>query len=324
MFKNKRVLVTGSTGLVGRKVVDLLLAKGAEIQTVSLDDAHVLSDVYRLHHNMGDLCDFEFCQMLTEHVDYVFHIAGIKGGVGVTLSHPASMFIPCVQMNTNILEACRINNVEGILFVSSVGAYAPAPVLREDNPEGEPMDSYPGWAKRTAEKQIFAYRAQYGLHNFHIVRPTNVYGEGDNFDPDNAMVIPSLLAKILRGDKPVVVWGDGSPVRDFVYSGDVAQGIIDAMRYGTGETFLNLGGAKSYSIYQLILILRSFLDFDFLFDMTKPSGYPKRVMDSSLARKLIGYKPETSLVDGLMKTFSWLKQHPDEHLKKQNYFRGLK
>jgi len=173
--------------------------------------------------------NFTQCKNLTKDKDYVFHVAGVKGSIDVTKKKPSSFFVPLLMMNTNILEACRINKVEKVVYTSSVGAYSSAEIFEEDeNLNGEPMDMFPGWAKRMAEKQIESYAIQYGLKNFAIVRPANIYGPGDNFDPDNAMVIPSLMMRIYRGENPLKVWGGGSAIRDFAYSRDIAEGIITA------------------------------------------------------------------------------------------------
>ena len=139
------------------------------------------------------------------------------------------------MFNTNILEASRINNIKRLVYVSSIGAYKNGNIFKEkEGFAGEPMDRYPGWAKRMAELQIRSYIDQYRLKNYSIVRPCNVYGPGDNFDPKNAMVIPSLMHKILNSKgKPIEIWGDGSAIRDFAYTDDVALGIIQAMYYGT-------------------------------------------------------------------------------------------
>lgn len=183
------------------------------------------------------------------------------------------------------------------------------------------MDMFPGWAKRMAEMQIQAYKIQYNLTNFSVVRPCNVYGPGDNFDPDNAMVIPSLMYRIYRKEDPVLVWGDGSAVRDFAYSRDVAEGVILALFYGTDSGFVNLGSGEGYTIRELVETLHSFIDFNYEFDTTKPSGFPKRVMDISLARELIHYNPATSLLDGLKETWEWFLENQGEYLKKHNYFK---
>jgi GDP-L-fucose synthase len=195
-------------------------------------------------------------------------------------------------------------------------------VFREDeNLDGPPMDMFPGWAKRMAELQIRAYRIQYGLDNFAVVRPCNVYGPGDNFDPENAMVIPSLMYRIFRREDPVVIWGDGSAVRDFAYARDVAEGVILALYHGTDSGFLNLGSGKGYSIKELVEALHSFLDFNHKFDAAKSSGFPRRVMDITLARRTIGYNPTTSLKEGLEKTWQWFIENQKEYLQRKNYFK---
>jgi len=213
-------------------------------------------------------------------------------------------------------------NVQKVVYTSSIGAYASAEVFKEtENLDGPPMDMFPGWAKRMAELQIQAYRIQYNLDNFSIVRPCNVYGPGDNFDPNSAMVIPSLMYRIHHKEDPVVIWGDGSAIRDFAYSRDVAEGVISALYYGTGPSFVNLGSGKGYSIKELVETLNRFIDFNYKFDATKPSGFPKRVMDISLARKLIHYNPTTSLLDGLKETWNWYVRNQNEYLNKMNYFK---
>ncbi len=318
-FKNKKVLITGGTGLIGRQIVKILGDAGAKIKIVSLDNLNVDE---RAEHIMGDLRNFEFCKEITKGIDFVFHLAGIKGSVEVTKQKPASFFVPLLQFNTNVLEACRLNNVSKVVYTSSIGAYSSAEIFKEtDNLEGSPMDMFPGWAKRMAELQIQAYNIQYGLDNFSIVRPCNVYGPGDNFDPDNAMVIPSLMYRIYHKENPVVVWGDGSAIRDFAFSRDMAEGIILALHYGTGSKFVNLGSGRGYSIRELVETLKSFIDFNYKFDASKSGGFPKRVMDISLARELIHYNPTTSLLDGLKQTWDWFVENQNEYLQRKNYFK---
>jgi GDP-L-fucose synthase len=180
---------------------------------------------------------------------------------------------------------------------------------------------FAGWAKRMAELQIQAYNVQYDLDNFAVVRPCNVYGPGDNFDPENSMVIPALMYKIYHKVDPIKVWGDGKAIRDFAYSRDVAEGVILALHHGTKSSFVNLGSGKGYSIKELVETLHSFLDFNYEFDTTKPSGFPKRIMDLTLSKELINYEPTTSLLDGLKLTWQWFVENQGEYLKKQNYFK---
>lgn len=318
-FVGRNVLVTGGTGMIGRQAVNILCNAGANIKVVSLDKINVDD---RAEHIFGDLTSFEFCKEIAKDVDFVFHLAGIKGSIEVTKKKPASFFVPLLMMNTNVLEACRFNKVNKVVYTSSIGAYSSAEVFKEtENLEGPPMDMFPGWAKRMAELQIQAYKIQYGLDNFSIVRPCNVYGPGDNFDPKNAMVIPSLIYRIYHKEDPIMVWGNGKAIRDFAYSRDVAEGIILALYYGTKSKFVNLGSGRGYSIKELVETLHSFLDFNYKFDTTKPSGFPKRVMDISLAKKLIHYNPTTSLLEGLKETWDWFVKNQDEYLKRKNYFK---
>lgn len=318
-FTRKNVLVTGGTGLIGRQIVNILCDAEAHVKIVSLDKINIH---VKAEHIYGDLTSFEFCKDVTKGMDFVFHVAGIKGSIEVTKAKPASFFVPLLMFNTNMLEACRINKVQKVVYTSSIGAYSSAEVFKEsENLEGPPMDMYPGWAKRMAEMQIQAYKIQYNLDNFAVVRPCNVYGPGDNFDPENAMVIPSLMYRIYHKENPVKIWGDGTAIRDFAYSKDVAEGVILALYYGTKSGFVNLGSGKNVTIKELVTTLRSFLEFNYEFDVTKPSGFPKRVMDISLARELIDYNPTTSLLNGLKETWNWYVKNQDEYLKKKNYFK---
>lgn len=317
-FKNKKSLVTGGTGLIGRQVVSLLIEAGAQVTIVSLDKINLPLKAKFIY---GDLTNFEFCKKITKNIDFTFHIAGIKGSIEVTKTKPASFFIPMLMMNTNILEASRINGVKKVVYTSSIGAYPPAEIFKEEGGyNGEPMDSFPGWAKRMAEKQIQAYQIQYGLDNFAVVRPCNVYGPGDNFDPNNAMVIPTLMYRIYKKENPVTVWGDGSAIRDFAYSKDVAEGIILALYYGTKGKFVNLGSGKGYSVKELVDTLHQFLSFKHEFDISKPSGFPKRVMDITSAKKMIHFNPTTPLIEGLKETWKWYINNQSEYLNKKNYF----
>ena len=134
------------------------------------------------------------------------------------------------------------------------------------------------------------------------------------------MVIPTLMYRIYKGEDPVVVWGDGTAIRDFAYSRDVAEGVILALHYGTNSDFVNLASGEGYSIKELVETLNSFLEFNYEFDTSKPAGFPKRVMDISLAKEIIKYNPTTSLLEGLQETWNWFIENQDEYLKRQNYF----
>ena len=319
-LQGKSILVTGGTGMIGREVVRLLADSDCDVTSVSLDDLELDP---RVKYIKGDLTDLNFCLDICSGIEHIIHTAGIKGSVVVTKERPSSFFVPLLMMNTNVLEAARRNKVLSTVYTSSIGAYSSAEIFIETDSDftKPPMDHYPGWAKRIAEMQIEAYRIEYGLENFSIVRPSNIFGPGDNFDPENAMVIPSLISKIIRGDNPLRVWGDGSAERDFLFSTDAAVGIILACINGTKSKVVNLGSGKSISIKELVETLQEILTFKVEFDLTKSAGFPKRVMDMTLARETIGFEPSYSLKEGLMETISWYKNNLGSHLKKKNYFR---
>jgi len=318
-FSGKNCLVTGGTGMIGREIAILLANAGAHVRVVSLDKVIIHKSI---EHVYGDLTDFDFCKEQTRDMDCVFHVAGIKGSIKVTVENPASFFVPLLMFNTNVLEASRLNKVPRLVYTSSIGAYSTAEIFIESEEEDQlpPMDMYPGWAKRMAEMQIQAYKTQYGLENYSVVRPCNVYGPGDNFDPENAMVIPTLMSRIHNGEDPVIVWGDGSAIRDFAYTRDVAEGTILALHHGTGGRYVNLGSGVGVSIKELVEGLHSFLDFNYEFDTSKPAGFPRRIMDITLAKKLIDYNPSMSLEDGLQETWKWFLENQDEFKNKKNYF----
>ncbi len=318
-FSGKTAVVTGGTGMIGREVVRLLCDAGAQVRVVSLDRLTVDD---RAEHVYGDLRDFSFCREISRDMDFVCHVAGIKGSVEVTKAKPASTFVPFLMMNTNMLEAARINGAQKVVYTSTIGTYPSREVFREDEYDllSQPMDMFPGWAKRMAEMQCHAYFEQYGTDRFAVVRPCNVYGPGDNFDPDNAMVIPTLMMRIARKEDPVMIWGDGSAVRDFLYSTDAAEGIILALHHGTRGSFVNLGSGRGHTIRDLVETLHSFLPFNYQFDTSKPAGYPRRVMDMSRAREWIGFEPATSLREGLEKTWAWFMANQTEYLSRKNYW----
>ncbi len=321
-FKKKKVIVTGGTGLIGRSVVNKLCDYEAEVTIISLDKINVDE---RADHVFGDLTDFNFCKKVSKDKDYALHMSGIKGSVKVTIEKPASFFVPLIMMNTNFLEACRQNSIKKLVYTSSIGAYSSREIFKEEDSSFSepPMDMFPGWAKRMAELQIQAYKKQYDLKDYYIVRPCNVYGPGDNFDPENAMVIPTLMNRIYNKENPVVIWGDGSSIRDFAYAEDVADGVILTLIKGTGDQeFLNLGSGKGYSIKQLVESLTKVQKFNYEFDTTKNSGFPRRIMNIDNAKKIIGYEPKVDLQDGLKRTWNWYLKNKNENDLRHNYFKN--
>lgn len=320
-FRNKKVLITGGTGMLGREVIRLLIDSNAKVTSVSLDNFKIYKNSIKCV--KGDLRNFNFCKKITKNQDFVIHLAGIKASIKITVERPSTFFVPLLMMNTNLLEACRINKTKKIVFTSSIGAYQSSSIFIEKKfkTESLPMDFYPGWAKRMAELQIKSYREEFKNVNFSIVRPSNVYGPGDNFDENNAMVIPSLISRIDKGENPVKIWGDGSAIRDFIHVSDCAVGVLHALIYGTNSTFVNLGSGKGISIKELVKKLSKIKKFNYYFDASKPSGFKKRVMDMTYARKKIKFKPKIDMQYGLETTFKWFQKNKKEYKKRFNYFK---
>lgn len=322
MFKGKKVLVTGGTGLIGRPLVELLIECGSEVRIASLDDpsrAHPRAEFKR-----SNLTQMNKCLEACDGMDLVFHLAGIKGSPAMTAKKPASFFVPTILFNTNMLEAARQCGVQGYLYTSSVGVYAPAEVFHEDDvwkTFPSENDKFAGWAKRMGELQLEAYKIEYGLSRVAVVRPANVYGPYDNFDPNNAMVIPSLIRRAVEGEDPFVVWGDGSPVRDFIHARDAARGMILAMEKGDGRP-VNLGSGTGVTIRQVVDILLKLLPNKpkVIWDTSKPMGDKKRLMDTSRAQS-IGFKPAVSLEEGIRETVEWYQQNKGEIDKRYNVFK---
>jgi len=325
IYKDKKILVTGGTGLIGRPLVEMLIGQGAKVRIASLDDpsrAHPEAEFKQVN-----LTRFENCLEVCQDMDYVFNLVGIKGSPAVTLGKPASFFVPTIIFNTNMMEAARQSKVERYLFTSTVGVYAPAETFYEDDVwKSFPSenDKFAGWAKRMGELQAEAYKIEYGWDKIAIVRPANVYGPYDNFDPDNAMVIPSLIKRALDGEDPFVVWGDGTPIRDFIHAKDVARGMLVALEKCPGYP-LNLGSGTGHSIEKIVEIIINNLEKKpkVVWDISKPSGDKKRLMDISRA-KALGWKPKITLEEGIKEVMKWYKKNKDIVNKRYNVFREKK
>ncbi len=321
MYKGKKALVTGGTGLIGRPLVEILIDLGCSVRIASLDDpsrAHKEAEFVKL-----DLTRFDNCIKACEGMDFVFHLAGIKGSPAMTAQKPASFFVPTILFNTNMMEAARQSGVKKYLFTSSVGVYGPAEIFYEDTvwkTFPSENDRFAGWAKRMGELQADAYKIEYGWNGVEIVRPANVYGPYDNFDPMNAMVIPSLIRRATSGENPLVVWGDGSAVRDFIYAKDVARGMLLVMEKSPGKP-VNLGSGDGVNIKTIVEIIVGNLKKKpkVIWDTTKPSGDKKRLMDISRAKSL-GFKLETNIEEGIRETMLWYESNKDLIDKRFNVF----
>ncbi|MBI4179766.1 NAD-dependent epimerase/dehydratase family protein [bacterium] len=323
MYANKRILVTGATGLIGRALVKLLIQAGARVRAASLRDP--IDPHPEAEYVQGDLMSRDVCAGMTRGMDYVFHLASIKGSVGVGRKYAADFFVKPILMNTHMMEESRKAGVEAYLFASSICVYAPARVFVEEKAWDAPpqqADAFAGWAKRMGEMQAAAYREQYGWNKIAIVRPVNIYGPYDNFDPQTAQVIPALIARVVHGENPLCVWGDGTAVRDFLYCRDAARGMMLALeKYANGSP-VNLGSGVGFSVREIAeaILAATGRNPEIRWDTSKATGEKYRVADAKTAREHLGFQPEVSLRDGIAETVKWYMDHRDgRSFRKPNY-----
>lgn len=320
-FKGKSVLVAGGTGMIGIQLVELLLEEGAKVRIASLDDpsrAHPKAEFQR-----ANLMIPENCKAACKDIDFVFNLLCVKGSPAVTKTKPASFFIPNLTFNINMMEAARQAGAKGFLFTSSLAVYSPAEVFREDDvwkTFPSENDKFAGWAKRMGELQAEAYRIEYGWKNVSIVRPANVYGPNDNFDLENAMVIPSLIKRAVSGENPMTVWGDGSQARDFIHCRDAARGILLVAKSGE-ERPVNIGAGAGITIRQLVEIITSNLPQkpEVRWDTSKPSGDAIRILDTSRA-KALGFKLTIPIEQGIKDTMKWYAENRGKGAERYDIF----
>lgn len=321
-YKNKKVLVTGGTGLIGIPLVKKLLKIGAKVTIVSLDDKALAPQNTKFL--KLDLREFTNCMKACKNQDYVFHLAGVKGSPMMTRKKPASFFVPTLTFSLNMMEAARRSKVKKYLLTSSIGVYGPAQIFKEDNTWNQypsENDKFAGWAKRMCELQAEAYAIEHNWKNVTIVRPANVYGPYDNFGENNAMVIPMLINKANNAKYEFEVWGDGRPVRDLIYSEDVANAMIHLV-FKNIRGPINIGTGKGISIKKVANIISENVKnykLKIKWDKSKPSGDKKRLMNIEKL-KASGFKNYTSADDGIKKTIKWFLLNKNKKSKKYNSF----
>jgi len=302
-MKNKNVLVTGGGGMVAQQLVRLLKEEGSNVTTVDLPTSGVPADL------QGDLRDRSFCKEIVKGQEIVFNLAGLKGSPQRVLEAPGSFSVPQVQFGANMAEISFNSDIEWYLYTSSYGVYAESDIMKEDDvwkTFPSENDWYPGWAKRMGELNVEAYMKEKGFNNCSIVRPANVYGPYDNAIFDEwAMVVPSLIRKGYNDDM-LEVWGDGSPIRDFIYSEDVARGMLHMVKNKVSEP-VNLGSGAGVTIKEVAEIIADYFGKEIEWDITKPMGDMKRIMSTERAESY-GFNPQISLKDGIIKTIEWYEK----------------
>jgi GDP-L-fucose synthase len=303
-WAEQSVIVTGGAGFLGRHVVSALHARGAKrvfvVRSAAYDLRHE-ADVQRLYQDVT--------------ATMVIHLAASVGGIGANRKHPGSFFYNSLMMGTLMLEYARRANVPKFVGIGTICAYpkyTPVPFREDDLWNGYPEETNApyGLAKKMLLVQGQAYRQEYGYNSIHLM-PTNLYGPGDNFDPETSHVIPALIRKCLaakqNGEPYVEIWGDGTPTREFLYVKDAAEGILLAAEHYNGAEPVNLGSGMEISIRDLATLIAELIGFkgEFRYDTSKPNGQPRRQLDVSRAREAFGFSAQTSFRDGLRETVTW-------------------
>jgi GDP-L-fucose synthase len=296
-----RVLVTGGGGFLGSHVVERLQAKGLEPFVARRRDYDLTreADAERL-----------FADARPE---LVFHLAAEVGGIGANRASPGRYWYANLLMGAHVLEQARAHGVGKVVVAGTVCAYpkfTPVPFHEDDLWDGYPEETNApyGVAKKALLVGAQAYREQYGLNAIFLL-PANLYGPRDHFHPTNAHVIPDLIRKMVESRDEVVLWGDGSPTREFLYVDDAAGGLLAAADRYDGVEPVNLGTGSEISIRELAELIAELTAFggEIVWDTTMPNGQPRRSLDTSRARELFGFEARTSLREGLERTIAWYR-----------------
>ena len=303
-LRNKKILVTGGNGFLGSVVVDKLKKMN-------------VSSVYAPSSTEFDLRSQSNCKKVVEDIDVVFHLAGKGGGIGYMINNPAETFYDNIMMGTQLMNEAKNANIQKFIALGTVCSYpkfASIPFSENKFWDGYPEEtnaSY-GLSKKMLTVQSDAYRKQFNFNSISVI-PTNLYGPGDDFNPETSHVIPAIILKVASAKKKnsdqITLWGDGSPTRDFLFVDDAADGIILAAQKYDHNTPINLGAEYEISINDLAEKISKIMSYEgsIIWDKSKPNGQPRRCVSNKMAKERIGFKPKTSLEDGLKKVISWFE-----------------
>lgn len=300
----KKILLTGGAGFLGSIVAQKLLNLGVPKKNISIPRSKDL-----------DLRQWENCVRAVKGQDVVIHLAAKVGGIGFNKEKPGEMFYDNIIMGVQLMEAARLAGAEKFVAIGSICAYPklnPAPFVETSIWMGYPEETNApyGLAKKMLLVQAQAYRQQYGFNAIYLL-PVNLYGPGDNFNPESSHVIPALIKRVADAQKSdqkyIDVWGSGTASREFLYVDDCAEGIILATEKYNKPDPVNIGANREIKIKDLVKLICKIMKFkgEIRWDRTKPDGQPRRVVDATLARKEFGFKAKTDFEKGLRKTINW-------------------
>lgn len=309
-LNKKNILITGGHGFVGRHLVKNLLEKRKILKRNLF-----VPSIEEL-----DFKKWEDCLRAVKGKDVVIHLAAKVGGIGFNLEKPGELFFDNLIMGANLMEAARQVGVEkfvGIMTVCSYPKFTKVPFKEDDLWNGYPEETNApyGLAKKMLLVQAQAYRKQYGLNAISLL-PVNMYGPGDTFDPSRSHVISALIKKFHDAKKNninhVNIWGTGKASREFLYVEDGVEGIILATERYDKEEPVNIGTGKEITIKELVKTIAKLMDFkgEIIWDSSKPDGQPKRMLDTTRARKEFGFKAKINFIQGLKNTINWYINHP--------------
>ena len=311
--------------MVGVPLTKKLKQLGAKIFIASLDNISKEQKKITKKFYKVDLINVQNCIKVTKNKDYVINLLGVTGSPKINYTNPGSFMMSNLYCAVNLLYASQINKVKRYLYTSTYGVYGKKLKMKEDNVWKDfpsEHDKYAGWAKRMGELQVEAYSKEFNFEGLYVVRPANIYGPNLNFNPKNSMVVASLIKRVCDNENPLIVWGDGSNVRDFVYCDDVASSILKIIQKNITKP-INIGSGKGTSIKNLVkLIVNSKYIKNkpkVIFDKTKQIGDKKRVLDTFFAKSK-KIKNNTKLKNGIDETIKWYLSNQNKFKKKFNYF----
>jgi GDP-L-fucose synthase len=297
------IVVTGGTGFLGRHVGKELALAGAKVHPVG-----------RAHFDLRRRAEID--RMLAEtRPDAVVHLAAVVGGIGANRAHPGQFLYENAVMGLELLEACRVAGLAKTVIAGTVCAYpkhTPVPFREEHLWNGYPEETNApyGLAKKLLLAQAQAYRAEYGTNAVYLL-PVNLYGPGDNFDLETSHVIPALIRRFAEarqvGARSVVLWGDGSPTREFLYVDDAARAFRLALERYDGPEPVNVGSGEEITIKDLAARVAEATGYrgDIVWDADRPNGQPRRCLDTTRARRLLGFEAQIGLREGIVRTVAW-------------------